>query len=185
MARTFSWIQRVNEIRRTVTDSVRSVYTRAELQELFQIQQSPATRLMDVLPTVRMNMGLLVTREELKAFLDRVEASEDVTGLMRQMKKEKTAPSRRKLRSLVRRDVAPVGFEGMPANLTLERGYMGIKFDTLDELVTTEFYVARLLQDELEEFARRFEPVVEREPNRDKEEVERMFAEIDATTTSV
>lgn len=182
MARTYSWLPRLAEIRKAAAGSTRSHWSRAQLQDLFQIQQSPATRLMDVMPTVKMNVGLFVEREALLAFLDKVREVEDVPKLMGELKAAKNAPTRRNLRSLVQRDVGPVGFEGMPANLALERGRMSIQFDTLDQLVETEFFNARLIQDHLEEYARRFEPIKDVKPNADADEVKRMFAEL---TTAV
>lgn len=176
MPRTHSWIPRLHEIRSTVAASTRSHYTRSDLQHLFQIQQSPAQRLMDALPTVKMNMGLLVDRDALVSFLDQVREADDVAGLMKKLRAEKRAPSRRNLRSFVRREFGPVSFEGMPANLQLERGRLSIQFDTLDELVETEFYVAKLLQDELEEFAHRYEPVPEKKADADVGEVAKLFA---------
>lgn len=175
MARTHSWLPRLHEIRRTVAGSTRSHYTRAELQDLFQLQQSPTQRLMDAMPTVRMNMGLLVERDALVSFLDLVRDTDDVTGLMKKLRADKRAPSRRNLRSFVRREFGQVSFDGMPENLKIERGNLSIQFDTLDELVETEFYVAKLLQDELEEFARRYEPIPEKKADVDVEEVKRMF----------
>lgn len=121
-------------------------------------------------------MGLLVDRDALVSFLDLVRDTEDVTGLMKQLRADKRAPSRHNLRSFVRREFGPVSFDGMPANLQLERGRLNIQFDTLDELVETEFYVAKLLNDELEEFARRYEPLPEKKADQDAGEVAKLFA---------
>jgi hypothetical protein len=175
MARPITWLSRAREIRLSVAASVRSHYTRRELETIFQVQQSAAARLMEVLPTMRVGTGFLVEREAVLAFLDKVLQVEDVNALMVQLRAEKGAPVRRKMRSLVRRDLAPVGLTGLPETVKLERGRVELQFTTLDELVTDLFMLARMLDDDLEEFARVYEPVRPVTADNDKQEIQQLF----------
>lgn len=179
MARPITWLPRLHEIRRSVAESVRSHYTRGELEALFQIQQGAASRLMEVVPTLKVNTGYLAEREGLVAFLDKVSEAEDVTTLMRGLRAAKKAPTRRKMRSMVRRDTAPVSLAGMPDTLRLDRGHLEIDFENLEELVTTLFILARILDDDLEEFAREYEPIKPDVANEEEEDVRRMFADLE------
>lgn len=179
MARPITWLPRLHEIRRSVAGSVRSHYTRSELEALFQIQQGAASRLMEIVPTLKVNSGYLADRDGLLAFLDKVMEAEDVTILMRQLKAEKNAPSRRSVRSMVRRDTAPVSLAGTPDTLRMSRGHLEIEFGTVQELATTLYILARILDDDLEEFARQYEPIKAETMNEDADEVERMFYELE------
>lgn len=178
MARPITWLPRLHEIRRSVADSVRSHYTRAELEALFQIQQGAASRLMEVIPTLKVNSGYLAEREGLLSFLDKVAEAEDVTNLMRGLRAEKNAPSRRSVRRMVRRDTSPVSLAGTPDTLRLARGHLEINFETMEELVNTLYMLARILDDDLEEFAHQYEPVKANEIDEGREDVKRLFAEL-------
>jgi hypothetical protein len=167
MARPISWVPRLHEIRRSVANSVRSVYTREEIQQLFQVQSTVAKELMALLPTHRLGTSDVVEREALAAFLERVNDAEDVPVLLKQVKAEKAGTVRRKLRTMVRRDVPLASLDGLPDTLKLERGRMEIMFGTMDELLRTLTILALILQDDDEEFQRRYEPIRETEPDLD------------------
>jgi hypothetical protein len=178
MARPITWLGRAHEIRRSVADSVRSHYTRSELERLFQVQQGAASRLMEVIPTLKVNGGYLAEREGLLGFLDRVAETEDVTTLMRQLRAEKNAPARRSVRHMVRRDTPPVSLAGTPDTLRLARGHLEVHFETMEELVGTLYTLARILDEDLEEFARLYEPMKSNEVDEGNEDVKRMFDEL-------
>jgi hypothetical protein len=161
-----------------VADSVRSHYTRRELEALFQIQQGAASRLLEIVPTLKVNGSHLAEREGLLAFLDRISEADDVTTLMRRLKAEKNAPSRRSVRSMVRRDTSPVSLAGVPDTLRLYRGHLAIKFESMEELVKTLYVLARILDDDLEEFASAYEPVRKDEIDEGAEDVRRLFADL-------
>jgi hypothetical protein len=179
MARPITWLPRLHEIRRSVDNSVRSHYTRTELEVLFQIQQGAASRLLEIVPTLKVNTGYLAEREGLLAFLDKVSETDDVTTLMRRLRAEKKAPSRRSVRSMVRRDTSPVSLAGMPDSLRVERGHLQIDFETMEELVTNLFMLARILDDDLEEFAHQYEPIKTNAVNEEAEDLKRMFADLE------
>jgi hypothetical protein len=179
MARPITWLPRLHEIRRSVADSVRSHYTRRELEALFQVQQGAASRLLEIVPTLKVNGSYLAEREGLLAFLDRISEADDVTTLMRRLKAEKNAPSRRSVRTMVRRDTSPVSIAGMPDALKIERGHLLIDFGDMQELVQTLYILARILDDDLEEFARAYEPMRKNEVDEGGEDVRRLFAELE------
>jgi hypothetical protein len=176
MARPISWLPRLHEIRRSVANSVRSHYSRAELQQLFELQPRAAARLLESLPTVTVNGGYLVRREDLSAFLDHVHEGEDAHLVLQRARAGKATSSRRKIRSLVRRDIAPRTLEAVPQSLTLESGRVSIRFDTVTQLGEALLALALILESDGDEFARRYEvipPEVEDEGVRD---VKAMFA---------
>lgn len=157
MARPIPWLPRLKEIRKSAAGSVRSHYERRDLQELFQVQSRTANRLLEILPTVPIGSSHLVEREELVKFLDRIDAAADVSAEMEKMREEKTV-SRRKLRFLNQRDVDPMSLYGVPDTLTLTRGDIRIQFQTMEQLAATLVTLARVLQDDLDEFVRLYEP---------------------------
>lgn len=179
MARPITWLGRLHEIRKSVAGSVRSHYTRAELEVLFQVQQGAASRLMEVIPTLKVNGSYLAEREGLLAFLDRISEAEDVTTLMRRLREEKKAPARRSIRTMIRRDQPEVSVAGIPDTLKIERGQLQIRFKTMEELVNTLYILARILDDDLEAFTERYEPIQDKVINEAAEEVRRMFEELE------
>lgn len=160
---------------------MRSHYTRRELEALFQIQQGAASRLLEIVPTLKVNGSYLAEREGLLAFLDKVSDAEDVTTLMRRLRAEKNAPSRRSVRRMVRRDTSPVSLAGLPETIRLARGHLEIKFETMEGFVETLYLLARILDDDLEEFAHQYEPPKADEIDQGREDVKRLFAELQET----
>jgi hypothetical protein len=181
MARPVSWLKDLHAIRKRIADSVRSHYTREELEDVFGIQQSAAAALMRRLPTTRVGTSLLVKREDLSTVLDRVHEADDVAGVMKEMAAERAAGvSRRKLRGLVRRDYDAMSVYGIPEALTMKRGEMKITWKTPEDLAATLLTVARILEDDLDEFVRLYQPIEEK-PQEDEvsADVKKMFAELE------
>jgi hypothetical protein len=137
---------------------VRSHYTREDLQKLFQVQARQAARLLETLPTTKVGTSYLVERDALGGFLERVSDAEDVPALFEAMREEKIAPVRRKLRFLNQRDLDPMSVYGIPEALKLSRGRVEINYATMEELAATLVTLALTLQDDLEEFARLYDP---------------------------
>lgn len=175
MARPITWLPRLHEIRRRVADSVRSHYTRRELEVLFQIQQGAASRLLEIVPTLPVNGSYLAEREGLLSFLDKVAETDDVTSLMRRLREEKQTPTRRSVRRMVRRDTAPVSLAGVPDALRLDRGHVQIHFETMEELVNALWILARILDDDLEEFTRQYEPIKPQETDQAAEDMKTLM----------
>lgn len=178
MARPISWLHRLHEIRKSVSDSVRSHYTRTELQALFQIQPRAASRILEMLETVAIGNTHVLAREDLGTFLDRMKAADDPHAELEAIRTEKAGRSRRKIRNLVRRDIAPATLAGVPENLTLEPGHVSVRFETVVELGETLLALALILESDGEEFTRRYEPQPAEVKDESAEEVRELFREL-------
>lgn len=180
MARTISWLFRLSDILRSVGESPRSHYTRKELQGLFELQSRGASGVLEVLETTKIGTSHLVARQTLLNFLNRVKDAEDVPALMEQIREEKAQTSRRKIRSLVQRDVEAVSLTGLPESLKVDVGKIEITFKSGEQLARNLLTLALILQDEGDEFVKRFVP---QEPKAeeldDAAEVRAMFADLE------
>jgi hypothetical protein len=179
MPRPISWLPRLHEIARSVANSVRSHYDRRDLEQLFELQPRAAQKLLELMPTVPVGTSRLVDREVLAGFLDRVREAEDVPRLLEQIRQEKSKSSRRKVRNLVRRDFDPIDLDSLPESLALSRGHIEISFRTLEQLAQDLFKIAQVLTEDVEEFARRFEPEPPPPESDDAREVQELFAELE------
>ena len=92
-----------------------------------------------MLPTVRIGNSKLVDREVLAAFLSWVRDADNLTDLFEHIRAEKARISHRKPRSIVRRDLDPIGLGSPPSSITLAPGRMIVDFKTVEELA--EAYV--------------------------------------------
>jgi len=161
MARPVTWLPRLDVLRRSVGESVRSHYGRADLERLFEVQPRSAQMLLALLPTVEIGKNLLVEREALSAFLERLAASKDPArdlAMMRAQRKPRAV--RYKLRELVQRDV-DADLTVLPANVALEPGALTVRFGTVEELAKALWHLATLLEEDLEGFIERYEPMAE------------------------
>lgn len=184
MARPPSWLPRLHELRQTVANSVRSHYDRRDLERLFELQPRGAGKLLELLPTVPIGTTHLVDRQVLLGFLEQVHEADDVHALFEQLRQERAAPSRKKLRSLVRRDTVPLSLSSLPESIGLSRGRLEVSFRSLEQLAEAMYAIARLLEDEGDAFAQAFEP--EAPPPKDeqesRDELREMYAELEAMT---
>lgn len=140
-----------------MANSVRSHYDRRDLEHLFELQPRAALKLLEMLPAVQVGTSRLVEREVLSTFLDRVREADDVPGLYEEIRAEKAVISQRKPRSLVRRDLDPIGISSLPSSIALRRGHMAVSFDTVEQLAEAMYALARVLECEGDEFAQTFE----------------------------
>jgi hypothetical protein len=123
----------------------------------------------------------LVEREALATFLERVREADDTSKLIEQIRQEKSAASRRSLRTLVRRDAEPASLTALPEGMSLERGRLEISFRNLEQLAESLVYLARLLDGDLDGFAEAYEPEAPppAETNNAAVEVQAMFADLE------
>ena len=180
MPRPLSWLPRLHEITTTVANSVRSHYARQDLERLFELQPRAAQKLLELLPSVQIGTARLVEREVLASFLERVRDADDTAALFETLRQEKAAAPRRKVRSLVRRDLDPVGLSSLPDGITLTRGRLDVSFGTVEQLAESLLMLARVLESDGDGFAEAYE--VREETVRDDaaaDEVRRMFAELE------
>jgi hypothetical protein len=144
--RTLSWLPRLHLIARSDANSVRSHYDRHDLEGLFELQPRAAQKLLEMLPGVQVGTSRLVDREVLAGFLDRVREADDVPALYEKIRAEKAVVSRRKPRSLVRRDLHTIGIDSLPSSIVLSRGRL--------------YALARVLEAEGEEFVALYEVAI-------------------------
>ena len=179
MARPPSWLPRLHELRRAVTNSVRTHYDRRDLERLFELQPRGAGKLLELLPTVPVGTAHLVDREVLLGFLERVHDADDVHALFDQLRLEKGVSSRRKIRSLVRRALEPVGLTSLPESIGLSRGRLEVSFATVDQLAEAMLTLARILETEGDAFAQLYEPQQPQPIDNDVEELRTMFRRLE------
>ena len=184
MPRPITWLPRLHEIRRSVANSIRSHYDRRELEALFELQPRAAQKLIEMLPTVRIGTSHLIERDVLGRFLERVHDAEDTPRLLAAIREEKAGISRRKVRSLVRRDVDPVGLTSLPSSISLQRGRLEIRFRTVEELAQAMYTLARILDAEGDAFALAYEPENLPADPEEVNEVREMFAELENRSAS-
>jgi hypothetical protein len=129
--------------------------------------------LINLLPTVRVGKSLLVEREALAEFLERLAAAADPAAELAAIRAQGKPPVvRRKLRELVRRD-ATADLTSLPPNVALEPGALGIRFATVEELADSLWRLAQLLEEDLDGFAERYEPAVELDDYQEEIQMER------------
>lgn len=158
VSRPITWLPRLHVIRRSVSNSARSHYERKDLEFLFKLQTAAANKLLGILPTVKVGNGFLVEREALDSFLARVNAADDVPALLAEMKREKGARSRRKLRRLTRYDQEPVAITSLPDWMRISRGRLEVDFETVEQLAEGMFMLAGILLHEMPGFMEAYEP---------------------------
>jgi hypothetical protein len=177
MARPVSWLPRLSGLVRSVSESVRSHYASDDLERLFEIQPRSAQMLMNLLPTIRIGKSLLVEREALAGLLARLADAEDPAAELAAVRAGGKPPGvRRTLRDLVPRDI-DAGLTELPHNVVLEPGSLTVRFADVEELASSLWHLAALLQDDLKGFAARYEPVREADAGETGEdEMERAHA---------
>jgi hypothetical protein len=164
MARPVSWLPRLPALARAVSDSVRSHYASSDIERLFEIQPRSAQMLINMLPTVRIGKSLLVEREALAGFLERLLAADDPAGELAAIRALGKPPIvRRKLRELVRRDIT-ADLTSLPPNVALAPGELAIRFTSVEELAGSLLHLAQILEEDLDGFAERYESAVELDP---------------------
>lgn len=179
MPRPISWLTRLPEIRRAVASSVRSHYERKEIESLFQVQPRAAQLLLEMLPTTAVGRSRLVDRQALADFLDRIHQADDPSAELNLIRARGGEVSHKKPRTLVRRDIEPLQLDSLPPNIEFIPGQMIVSFRTIEDLAQAMYSLARAIETEGDELARRYEvrePVDDGSPNRS--EFETMLQEL-------
>jgi hypothetical protein len=182
MPRPISWLSRFDEIRRSVKNSVRSHYERADIEHLFQIQPRAAQILMQAIsPAAKVGNSFLLARTDLETFLDRIQDGADPASLL----SPRSAPApRRRLRDLVQVDHVPATLDTAPTNIDFQPGQLIITFASMEELAGSLLALAQILDDG-EQFAAVEASYVPAQPQGDlqvqqeKEEIARLFAQLE------
>jgi hypothetical protein len=178
MPRPISWLPRLHEIRRSVANSVRSHFGRREFEQIFELQPRAAQKLVEMLPTVKIGTSLLVEREALVVFLDRVREADNVAKLFDQVRVEKAGFSRMKERALVPRNTMSATLSSLPESIALSPGRLEIRFTTVEHLAEAMFALSKVLESEA--FTQAYEPETPQEFSEYRAEVDALLAEIEA-----
>lgn len=157
MPRPISWITRLHEIRRAVASSVRSHYERKEIESLFQVQPRAAQLLLEMLPTTAIGRSRLVERQALADFLDRIHQADDPSAELELIRARAGAISHKKPHTLVRRDIEPLQLDSLPPSIEFIPGQMIVSFRTIEDLAQAMYSLARAIETEGDELARRYE----------------------------
>jgi hypothetical protein len=157
MPRPISWLPRLHEIRRAVAASVRSHYERKDIESLFQVQPRAAQLILEMLPTTAIGRSRLLERQVLAEFLDRIHKADDPSAELDRIRGQGGEVSRKKLRTLVRRDVAALRLDSLPANIEFLPGQMMVSFRTIEDLAQAMYSLARAIETDGDELARRYE----------------------------
>ncbi len=129
-----SWLPRLHESRRAVTNSVRSHWERKDIERPFELQPKASQKLLALLPTEPVSKAHLVEREALARFINQVHEAEEAIALFAGLRSENAPTPRRKLRALVRRDAEPSTHDSLPSNVALTPGDLHIAFQSLQDL---------------------------------------------------
>lgn len=184
MARPASWLPRLHEIRRTVSSSIRSHYTRRELETLFQLQPRAALKLIELLPTVSIGTSLLVQKDTLLSFLQGANDTEDVTAYFERVRLAKATVSHKKIRSLIRQDREPLPISSLPDAVHLSRGRLEVTFATVEQFAEAMYALARVLDSDLESFASAYEVRASEDDSQQPDEIAQMFEELEGLESS-
>ena len=160
MPRTLSWLDRIVPISRFVQESARSHYDRKNIERLFELQPRAAQQLMAALPHVPVGRAKLIEREALSDFLRRLNESDNPAETYARMRAEGGKTVRRKLREFSLQDY-PASVDSPPRMMTIERGELRVKFQTLEEVAEAMLYLATVFTHDLEGFAELYEPAPE------------------------
>ena len=158
MPRPLSWLDRIVPISRSVAESARSHYDRKEIERLFELQPRAAQQLMAALPHVPVGRAKLVEREALSDFLRRLNDSDNSSETFAEMRAAGGKVLRRKLREFSLQDY-PASVDTPPRVMTIHRGELTVKFQTLEQLAEAMLYLATVFTHNLQGFAERYEPL--------------------------
>jgi hypothetical protein len=123
----------------------------------------------------------LVTKEDLSELLDGIHDTADPAAHLAAIRENPPGRSRKKLRLLVQKDQVVATLDSLPDNLRLERGRLTVSFRTSEELAVTLYGIAQILEEELEEFERRYQNVQEPADSisPEKLDLKRLFKELE------
>ncbi len=185
MARPLSWLPRLADIRRSVAGSVRTHYDRPALELLFQMQPRAAGKLLAMLPQgAPLGCSRLVEKEALLQFLDKIHEADNATEVYARQRAEKGNVSRKKPRLLVRRElVTEASLDNLPKGLLLEPGRLEVRFRNKMEALEALAVFVGVVENDLEEFERRFCETAASPEDRDRlraeaNDIQNLFGEL-------
>jgi hypothetical protein len=157
MPRPVSWLSQLHEIRRALASSVRSHYERKDIEALFHVRPRAAQLLLEMLPTTAIGRSRLVEHQVLADFLDRVHKADDPSAELDFIRARGGEVSRKKLRTLIQRDIEPLQLGALPTNIEFVPGQLTVKFRTIEDLAQAMYCLARAIETEGDELAKKYE----------------------------
>lgn len=158
MARPISWLPRLAEIRRTVTNSKRDLYDSQALEKLFGMERRGVHNLVSVLPAVKVGASLVVERDVLSRFLEELSKAENPSAVYTKKRRGKKPPRTSKL--MVRRQLIVDGsLSSLPETVTLTPGKIDFRFGSTLELIESMAIFLGAVQNEEGAFTDKFVPV--------------------------
>lgn len=160
MAKPISWLKDAAEIRKKVGAATCSHFHTADVGRLFGLMPRAASILMEAMPRVRYGSSYIVPTDGLAEFLDDVLKASDVAALIQARRAANLYVSKRKPRTVVLKEQLGQGLASLPESVTLTRGELHIKFETVMELAQSIAIVISNFDDDWEwyEFCRLYEP---------------------------
>lgn len=158
MPRTIEWIHRLIDIQARLNVHPAPWLGRAEIETLFDVSPRQATRILHRAGAQRISGALIVSREEMRAFLGQTERGGDFDfqHRRRQRFQEKIEQARRQAPG--RRVLIPVpepGADAFAGDVQLEPGRLTIRFQTPVELMQKLLLLAQRASEDWREFAAR------------------------------
>ena len=162
MAPRVVWLDRIDPLIHRVKNSIRSHYDREELTNLFELQRRSMFSLLACLPTVHVGRSILVEKEALLKFLERLRNAKDAGAELAAIRKQgKPTPPRRKMRDYTRAEVAGK-LNDLPGTITFAPGELRVSFQSIEQLAFALYSLAEVMRGpDLETIAQHYEPKME------------------------
>jgi hypothetical protein len=160
MAKLISWLQDAPEIRRQVAASTYSHFHAKDIKRLFKLQPRAARQLMEAMPRAQFGSSYIIPAAGLAEFLTDVLGASDVPALIQARRAANLYVSRRKPQTVVLKEKLHQGLASLPDSITLTRGQLRVKFQTVLELgEALAILISNMAGDgEWYEFCRLYEP---------------------------
>ena len=149
MPRPILWQNRLREIERSVSESARTPYARADLESLFRVKERKAQMLLGLMRRHTVGRDSVVEREDLLTFLRGAAEAADLSAHLAALRANPPKPVRRKLRIF-----QPSDFDRIDVVRSLrkhevfvERNSVEILFSTLDDFASKLMLLINSIED--------------------------------------
>jgi hypothetical protein len=158
MPRQPQWFQHVRHALEQIREFPVPVLDRAAVEKLLDVSRRDAIRLLHRFGGYQAGKTFLISREDLIAALERVQAGDDFEHEIRRRERlnESLEATRREL--VARRVTLPVSPEvtfpahGLPSGVRLGDGRIEVEFESAEELLARLFEIAQLASSDFERF---------------------------------
>jgi len=144
------------------------------------VQPRAAQLLLEMLPTTVIGRSRLVERQVLADFpRSHLQKADDPSGELNFIRAQGAEVSRKKLRTLVRRDLETLQLDSLHAKIEFIPGRMIVSFRTIEDLAQAMCSLARVVETDGDKLARRYEVhEVEDDGSPNRSEFETMLQEL-------